>query len=149
MIEINSGLSLMRTPTRGPYSVRYKGSWLYIHWIDFAPPRKPCRIGLLFTDKNDCGGAISVTERGCTAQKSGAKVERHIGDTFLAILWCSWNNYSAHRRSKWVEARTATHWHGSKYLGVRAGTMFRCVWTTWWIANFSWNNEKLWGIMST
>ena len=33
LTEINSryyGLSLMRTLTRGPYSVRYKGSWLYI-----------------------------------------------------------------------------------------------------------------------
>ena len=102
----------------------------YIYRIVFAPPRKPYRIGLLFTHENDCGGAISVTERGCTAEKRGAKVDRHIGDKFLAILWCSVNNYSAHRRSKWVAARTATHWYGSKYLRVRTVTMFRCVWTT-------------------
>ena len=51
LTEINSryyGLSLMRTPTRGPYSVRYKGSWLYSHFfvkgvLHFLTARK-CHI---------------------------------------------------------------------------------------------------------
>ena len=42
----------------------------------FAPPRKSYRIGLLFTHKNRCGGAISVTKQSCTASIS--KVESHI-----------------------------------------------------------------------
>ena len=33
----------------------------------FAPPRKSYRIGLLFTRRNSCGGAISVTEGKCAA----------------------------------------------------------------------------------
>ena len=36
LIEINHryyGLSLMRTLTRGPYSVRFKGSWLFFGGI--------------------------------------------------------------------------------------------------------------------
>ena len=45
----------------------------------FAPPRKLYRIGLLFTHKNGCGGAISVTERGSTATIS--KVESDMLDT--------------------------------------------------------------------
>ena len=33
----------------------------------FAQPRKSYRIGLLFTPKSSCGGAISVTEGKCAA----------------------------------------------------------------------------------
>ena len=40
----------------------------------------------------DYFGAISVTERYCTALI--LKVERHISDRFFAILWCSVNTYS-------------------------------------------------------
>ena len=40
--------------------------------------RKSYRMGHLFTNKNGCGGAISVTERSCAAPIS--KVERHISD---------------------------------------------------------------------
>ena len=47
--------------------------------IAFAPPRNSCRIGLLFALKNVCSGAISVTERRCTAPIS--KAETHISDT--------------------------------------------------------------------
>ena len=39
----------------------------------FAPPRNYYSIGLLVTQKNGCGGAISVTERSCAAPIS--KVE--------------------------------------------------------------------------
>ena len=42
----------------------------------FWPARKPDGIGLLFTHKNGDFGAISVTERSCTAPIS--KVESHI-----------------------------------------------------------------------
>ena len=41
LTEINSryyGLSLMRTLTWGPYSVRYKGSWLYRKCVSNFPP---------------------------------------------------------------------------------------------------------------
>ena len=49
------------------------------HQKTFAPPRNSCWIRLLFTHKNDCGGAISVTEqRSCAAPIS--KVGRHISD---------------------------------------------------------------------
>ena len=44
----------------------------------FAPARKQYWIGLLFTLKNTDSGAISVTERGCTASIS--KAESHISD---------------------------------------------------------------------
>ena len=44
----------------------------------FAPPRKPCRIRLLFPHKNGYG----------------SKVERHISDRFCVILWCNVNAYS-------------------------------------------------------
>ena len=47
LTEINSryyGLSLMRTLTRGPNSVRYKGSWLYLEWnhslIELCPNKQ-------------------------------------------------------------------------------------------------------------
>ena len=55
-----------------PETVRYQ--------IVFAPPRKSYRTGtgLLFTHKNGCGGAISVTERSCTAPIS--KVESCTSD---------------------------------------------------------------------
>ena len=33
------------------------------HRIDFAPPRKSRQKGHLFTHKNGCGGAFSVTGR--------------------------------------------------------------------------------------
>ena len=50
----------------------------------FAPPRKSYRTGLLFTHKNDCGGATSVTKRNYAASIS--KVERHIPDRFCVNL---------------------------------------------------------------
>ena len=37
--------------------------------IAFAPPRESYRMQLLFTHKNVCGGAISVTERSCAARR--------------------------------------------------------------------------------
>ena len=47
--------------------------------ITFAPPRKSYWIGPLFTRKNDCSGAISVTgQRSCAAPIS--KVGCHISD---------------------------------------------------------------------
>ena len=42
----------------------------------FGPPRKSYRIELLFTHKNCCGGAFSVTEQNCAAPIS--KVESQI-----------------------------------------------------------------------
>ena len=50
----------------------------------FAPPRKSYRTGLLFTHKNDCGGATSVTKRNYVAPIS--KMELHIPDTFCVNL---------------------------------------------------------------
>ena len=50
----------------------------------FAPPRKSHRTGLLFTHKNGCGGATSVTKRNYVDPIS--KVERHIPDRFCVNL---------------------------------------------------------------
>ena len=50
----------------------------------FAPPRKSYRKGLLFTQKNDCGGATSVTKRNYVAPIS--KVELHIPGRFCVNL---------------------------------------------------------------
>ena len=47
----------------------------------FARARKPSRIELLFTHKNDDFGAISITERSCASPSS--KVESHISDRCL------------------------------------------------------------------
>ena len=41
----------------------------------FAPPRKSYRIELLFTHKNCCGGAFSVTEQSCAAPMSKVESE--------------------------------------------------------------------------
>ena len=49
-----------------------------LYRIAFASPRKQYLIGLMFTNKNGCGGAISVTERSYAA--SIFKVESHISD---------------------------------------------------------------------
>ena len=53
--------------------------------------RKSYPIGFLFTQKNGCGGAISVTERSPAAPIS--KVEPHISERFCAILW--WGSFGA------------------------------------------------------
>ena len=50
---------------------------LTLYRMAFAPARKSCRIGLLFTHNGDFG-AISVTERSCAAPIS--KVKSHILD---------------------------------------------------------------------
>ena len=47
-----------------------------IYRITLAPARKPYRVGLFFTHKNDDFGAISVTEGSCPSPIS--KVKRHI-----------------------------------------------------------------------
>ena len=44
--------------------------------IAFAPPRESYRMQLLFTHKNGCGGAISVTERSCAARCRSRKWSR-------------------------------------------------------------------------
>ena len=49
-----------------------------LYRIAFASPRKQYLIGLMFTNKNGCGGAISVTERSYAAPIF--KVESHISD---------------------------------------------------------------------
>ena len=49
----------------------------------FASPWKPYRIRLLFTHRNGCGGAISVTEQSCTAPIS--KAESHTRLVFVAL----------------------------------------------------------------
>ena len=54
----------------------YSQAMFTLYRIAFAPPRKSYRIGLLFTHKNCCGGAISVTEQKCAAPIS--KVESQI-----------------------------------------------------------------------
>ena len=53
------------------------------YWIAFAPALKPYRIGFLFTHRNGDFGAISVTERSCSATIS--KAESHISGR------CSYN----------------------------------------------------------
>ena len=59
--------------------------------VALARERKPYRIGLLFTNKNSDFGAISVTERSCTALIS--EMEHHILDEFGAIFKYSVNRY--------------------------------------------------------
>ena len=54
------------------------GKVLTLYRIDFAPARKPYRIGHLFAHKNGHFGAISVTERSCAAPIS--KVESYISE---------------------------------------------------------------------
>ena len=39
----------------------YSQAMFTLYRMAFAPPRKSYRIGLLFTHKNRCGGAFSVT----------------------------------------------------------------------------------------
>ena len=58
-----------------PWNFELSGNWVKVkamftvYRITFPPPRKPYRIGLLFTHKNGCGGVISVQggERMCRA----------------------------------------------------------------------------------
>ena len=54
----------------------YSQAMFALYWIAFTPPRKSYRIELLFTHKNCCGGAFSVTEQSCAAPMS--KVESQI-----------------------------------------------------------------------
>ena len=60
--------------------------------LALASARKPYWIEIVFTHKNGDFGAISITERSCTAPIS--KMEPHISDTFCATLWCNVNRYS-------------------------------------------------------
>ena len=53
----------------------YSQAMFTLYQIAFAPPRKSYRIELLFTHKNCCGGAISVTERSCAAPMSKGESE--------------------------------------------------------------------------
>ena len=63
---------------------------LCLHYrIAFAPPQKSYRVGLLFTHKNGCDGAISLTEPSCAAPIS--KVDHHISDRVSVLLWSSVN----------------------------------------------------------
>ena len=48
--------------------------------------------------KNGDFGAISITERSCTAPIS--KMEPHISDKFCATLWCNVNRYSHYSGSE-------------------------------------------------
>ena len=51
LTEINSryyGLSLVRTLTRGPYSVRYNESWLYLQYTEQCRLRPGLGLGLGF-----------------------------------------------------------------------------------------------------
>ena len=50
--------------------------------IAFAPQQKSYQTGLLFTHKDDCGGAISVTERCCPAPIS-------LAENIDLSDWCS------------------------------------------------------------
>ena len=54
------------------------------HRIALTPTRKPYRIGPLFTHKNGDFGAISITERSCTA--TILRVDCHISDRFLPLF---------------------------------------------------------------
>ena len=49
-------------------SKRHWAGQSYVHTIShsFCAPKKSNWIGLLFTRKNGCGGAISVSNRSCT-----------------------------------------------------------------------------------
>lgn len=49
-----------------------------LYWLGFTPARKLCLIRHLFTHKDGDFGAISVTERSCSATVT--KVESHISD---------------------------------------------------------------------
>ena len=109
-----------------------------VYWITFAPPRKSYRIGLLFTHKNICGGAISVTERSCGSPIY--KVESHrIGvhtttDNFSlrkssAIVWAKHkSNTRGIKKNKFVSPQnTHIYYHimlmlTSHYKGKRSFT---------------------------
>ena len=54
----------------------YSQAMFTLYRIAFAPPRESYRIELLFTHKNCCGGAFSVTEQSCAAPM--CKVESQI-----------------------------------------------------------------------
>ena len=94
-----------------PETVRYQ--------IVFAPPRKSYRTGtgLLFTHKNGCGGAISVTERSCTAPIS--KVESCTSDRRLHYTgYLSWRheNHILDRASVQTQERL---WQSQPYDGAK------------------------------
>ena len=70
--------------------------WSNLGYVHTIPDSSFCAgteivpdIGLLFTHKNCCGSAISVTEQCCTAPIS--KVERLISDRICSIPWSSVN----------------------------------------------------------
>jgi len=74
-----------------------------IYRIAFALPRKSSRIGRLFTHKNNCGSAISVTETSCAALIF--EVEHRILDRFCVIHWCTVNTYSRAQNNFQAKAR--------------------------------------------
>ena len=93
------------------------------HQITFAPPRKSYWIRLLSTDKNDCSGAISVTEqRSCAAPIS--KVGRHISDRVWTILYSAvWTPVRPVAEVN-KKSEPGTKRDGSKYSGVRTGLSY-------------------------
>ena len=52
----------------------------------FAPPKKSYPIGILFTHKHGCRGAISVTGRSCAALISKVERQSHIGEDLFHTL---------------------------------------------------------------
>ena len=63
-----------------------------LYWIAVAPPRKPYRLGLLFTHKNGCGG---VTERICAApiSKGGRYILKRCSHVYgIAFRSFSWHH---------------------------------------------------------
>ena len=69
---------------------------LTLYLLALAPKRKQYRMALLFTDKNGDFGAISVTERGCTAPI--IKVDRHMSDRSLPLFVAMWKRIGLFQR---------------------------------------------------
>ena len=72
-VESNQGTHTLHLVS-GAFDLKKFKALFTPHWIRFAPARKPYRIGLLFTHKNDNFGAKSVTKRTCTAPISKWRV---------------------------------------------------------------------------
>ena len=63
------------------------------HRIAFPPPRKPYPIGLLFTHKNGCGGAISVTQWSCARLLAISELRRELGRVSNLNLSINWHHH--------------------------------------------------------
>ena len=110
--------------------------------IAFAPQQKSYQTGLLFTHKDDCGGAISVTERCCPAPISLAenidlsdwcshytRIRKAISGTMLACVASVSVRFRSKERGARVKDRAR---NGVSKRAARAGTF-----SFWLLFHFS------------